>query len=128
MGSVSVLFSDKFTTMVNNLDLLESDHESQEDGQSQASGSTVTTGRRSNNCLRGDLHMSGLSSENDEADDGGSQHSFRQDQRVEQSSTQKSLTGPSGFFQGDSPKKRFQVPPEPRVSETTGQEGRPFYS
>ena len=45
--------------MANNLDLLESDHKnlSQEDGQSQASGSTVVTCRRSNNRLRGDLQM-----------------------------------------------------------------------
>ena len=66
MGSVSVLFSDKFTIMANNLDLLEIDHEnlSQEDSQSQVLGSTVTTGRRSNNRLRGDLHMSGSLSEN----------------------------------------------------------------
>ena len=80
MDSVSVLFSDKFTTIVNNLNLLESDHESQEDGQSRALGSTVTTGRRSNNCIRGDLHLSELSSDNDEANDG--------DRRVEQDSPQ----------------------------------------
>ena len=61
MGSVSTLFSDKFTIMVNNLDLLESDHESQEDGQSLALGSTAASGRRSNNHLRSDLHMSGSS-------------------------------------------------------------------
>ena len=74
IGSVSVLYSDKFTTMVNNFGLLESDHEnlSQEDGQSQASGSTVATSRRPNNHLRRDLHVSGPSSENDEAEDRGS--------------------------------------------------------
>ena len=46
MGSNSVLFSDSFTTMVHELGLqAESDFEvsqSQEDGQSQASISTVT--------------------------------------------------------------------------------------
>ena len=82
MGSVSVLFSDKFTIMANNLDLLESYHKniSQEDGQYQALGSTVATGRRSNSHLRGDLHLSGSLSENYEANDG--------DQRVEQDSPQ----------------------------------------
>ena len=66
MGSVSVLFSDKFTIMANDLDLLEIDHEnlSQEDSQSQVLGSTVTTGRRSKNRPGGDLHMSGSLSEN----------------------------------------------------------------
>ena len=66
MGSVSVLFSDKFTIMANNSDLLEIDHKnlSQEDSESQVLESTVTTGRKSNNCLRGDLHMSGSLSEN----------------------------------------------------------------
>ena len=100
---LSVLFTDKFIIMnvVNDLNLFESDHKSQEDGQSVALGSTATSGRRSNNHLRSDLHMSGLSSENDEANDEGSHPSFRQGQRVGQDSPQQSLAGPSGFSQGD---------------------------
>ena len=62
--------------------------------------------------------MSGSSSENDVANDGGSHHSFRQDQKVEQDSPQQSLAGPSGVSQGDSTERRFQVPAGPRVTET----------
>ena len=75
MSSVSVLFSDSFATMVKELGLLESDFEmsqSQEDGHSQASVSTVATGRRPKNGLRKDLHSHELSSDDEEAEDGGS--------------------------------------------------------
>ena len=87
------LFSDSYTIMVNNLGLLAESHfemsQSQEDGQSQASVSTVTTtGRRPKNCLRKDLHMSGLSSDDEESEHSGSQQSPRQDMRVEQDSPQ----------------------------------------
>ena len=78
MGSVSVLFSDKFTTMANNLGLLESDHEnlSQEDGQSH----TLDSIRRPNSHLSRDLHLSGSDHEDEEADD--------EDLREEQGSPQ----------------------------------------
>ena len=126
------LFLDSYTTLVNKLGLLaESDFEmsqSQEDGQSQASVSTVTpTGRIPKNCLRKDIHMSGSSSNDEESEDRRSQHSPRQDQRVEQDSPQQSLAGHSGVSQRDLAEKRLKVPPEPRFTETTGQEGRTLY-
>ena len=67
MGSVSVLFSDKFTTMANNLGLLESDHEnlSQEDGQSHALGYI----RRPNSHVSRDLYLSGSDPEDEKTDD-----------------------------------------------------------
>ena len=91
--------------MVNKLGLLvESDFEmsqSQEDSQSQASVSTVTTGRRQKNHLRKDLHIhGGKSSDDEESEDGGSQQSPRQDQRVEQDSPQQSLAGSLVFSKG----------------------------
>ena len=61
--------------MASDLNLFESDHKSQEDGQSLASGSTTPSGRKSKNFLRSNLHMSGLSSENEEVNDEGSHHS-----------------------------------------------------
>ena len=68
--------------------------------------------------------MSGLSSENEEANDGGSHHSFRQGLRVEQDSSPRSLTDPSGFAQGDSAEERSQGPPEPKVPVTKGLEDK----
>ena len=78
--------------MVNNLGLLaESDFEmnqSQENGQSHSPLSTVTTGRRPKSHPRKDIHMRGSSSNDEESEHDGSQHSPRQNQRVEQDSPQ----------------------------------------
>ena len=87
------LFSDSYTTMVNSRGHLEDNDlemsQSQEDGQSQASVSTVAFGgRRPKNCLRKDLHLSGMSSDDDGSKDGGSQNSPKQGERVEQDSPQ----------------------------------------
>ena len=75
--------------MVNSQGLLEDDDlvmsQSQDDGQSQASVSTITSsGRRL--YLRNDLHLS--SDDDDEFDGGGSDHSPKQSERIEQGSPQ----------------------------------------
>ena len=57
--------------------------QSQEDGQSQASVSTVTSGgRRPKNCLRRDLHLSEMSSDDDGSEDRGSHYSPRQGEKT----------------------------------------------
>ena len=106
IGSVKcVLFSDKFTMSVtNNLNLLESDHES-ESLQSMVSGST----RRSNSHLSLDLHIKGSSSEGEEDNNARSHHSSRHDWREEQGSPPRSQAGASDIAQGGP-----QGPPVPR--------------
>ena len=93
IDSVKYLFSDKFTiSVVNTLNLFEeSDHESREDCQSVASGST----RRSNSQLRSDLHLSGDEDDNDARSNRSSRHK----QRVEQCSPPRSQAGASGIAQ-----------------------------
>ena len=102
-------------SVANDLNLLESDHES-EDHRSVALGSTM----RSNSHLRSDLHISGLSSQNEEDNDARSHYSSRHDWRVEQDSPPQDQTGASGFAQGESAKERSQGPPVPKdpVSRT----------
>ena len=59
--------------------------QSQEDGLSQASGSTVTPGGRKRNCFQKDLHLREMSSDDDDgSDDGGSDHSCCHGERVVQ--------------------------------------------
>ena len=87
------LFPDSSTNMDNSRGHLEDNNlemsQSQEDGQSQASVSTVTFGdRRLKNHHRKDLNLSELSSDDDGSEDGGSHHSPRQSERVEQDSLQ----------------------------------------
>ena len=83
-------------SVANALNFFESDHESQEDHRSVASGFT----RKSNSRLRSNLHISGSPFVNEEAYDGRSNCSSRQDWRVEQDSPPRFQTGPSGFAQG----------------------------
>ena len=92
--------------MVNSRGLLEDDDlimsQYQDDSQSQASVSTIALdGRRPKNCLRKDLHLGETSSDDDnECEHGGSDHSSRQGERVEQGSPLKAL-GHFGASQKD---------------------------
>ena len=101
--------------------------QSQEEGQSQASVSIVaSSGRRPKKFLRWDLCLSELSSDGAVSEEGGSHHSLRQDEKVEQDYPPSPL-GHSRASLKDHTGKRLKVPPEPWFTEIKGQVGRaPF--
>ena len=81
-------------SVANTLNLLkDSDHESQEDHQSVASGSD----RRLNSQLRSDLHLSG----DEDYNNARSNHSSRHEQEVKQRSLPRSRAFASGVAHGE---------------------------